>query len=104
MKRAIIKASGTQMLISSGDIVFVDKIDEEKGKKVIFKEVLMTINKEKVKIGKPLVEKAKVTCQILSHVKDKKVRVQKYKPKKNYKRIIGHRQEYTQLKVLKIEG
>ncbi len=104
MKKAIIKASGTQMFVSSGETMYVDKISEEKGKKVIYKEVLMTINKDKVKVGKPLVEKAKVTCEIIAHVKDKKVRVQKYKAKKNYKRIMGHRQEYTQLKVLKIEG
>jgi len=104
MKKAIIKASGTQMLVCSGETVFVDKVAEEKGKKIVYKEVLMTINKDKVKIGKPLLEKAKVTCEVIAHVKDKKVRVQKYKAKKNYKRIIGHRQEYTQLKVLKIEG
>ena len=92
------------MLVCSGETVFVDKVAEEKGKKIIYKEVLMTMNKDKVKIGKPLVEKAKVTCEVVAHINDKKVRVQKYKPKKNYKRIIGHRQEYTQLKVLKIEG
>ena len=72
------------MLVSSGETVFVDKVAEEKGKKIIYKEVLMTMNKDKVKIGKPLVEKAKVTCEVVAHFKDNKVRVQKYKPKKIY--------------------
>lgn len=101
--QAVIATGGKQYWVREGDIIRVEKIDQEKGKKIEFNQVLM-INKEgEYIIGRPLVEKAKVTGKVLNQGKAKKIIVFKYKSKKKYRKKTGHRQPYTEVLIEKIK-
>ncbi|MBC8515015.1 50S ribosomal protein L21 [bacterium] len=104
MKQAVVETAGTQMLLREGESVITDLREEGVGMEVILDSVLLLVDGDTVKVGKPVVADGKVTCKVVRHFKDKKIRVQKFKPKKNYRRVIGHRQRYTELRVVKIEG
>ena len=101
---AIIKTGGKQYLVSPGDKIKVEKIDKEEGKEVTLSEVLLYENDKKVEIGYPFVKGAEVTAKILKHGKGKKLIIFKYKPKKRYKRKIGHRQQFTEVEILEIKS
>ncbi|MCH7494447.1 50S ribosomal protein L21 [bacterium] len=103
-KIAVVETSGTQMLVSEGITLTTDLLDKEPGDEVVMDNVLLLIDGDKVTVGRPTVKGAKVTCEVAKHIKGPKLRVQKYKAKKNYHRILGHRQKYTELRVLRIEG
>lgn len=104
MSLAIIKTGGKQYIVSAGDEVKIEKIkDKKQGDQVIFDEVLLVQNKEKLEIGKPFVKNAKVTGEITQQDKDKKITILKYKSKTRYKVKKGHRQEYMKVKIEKID-
>lgn len=100
---AIVEISGKQYKVQEGDIVFVDRLEnEEEGNKVTFDRVLMISDDKKVTIGQDTVKGAKVEASIVGHGKAKKIVVYKYKAKKNYRRTQGHRQPYTKIQIEKI--
>jgi large subunit ribosomal protein L21 len=98
---AIIKTGGKQYLVERGDKIKVEKIEGKEGDKIIFGEVLFLGGKE-VKIGNPLVKGAVVEGKILKQGKAKKVWGIKHKPKKRYKVKFGHRQNFTEVEIVKI--
>ena len=83
-----------------GDLVKVEKLDVAVGTTVTF-PVVLTADEKGIQVGKE-VEKVKVTCEVVSQGKDKKIIVFKYKAKKNVRKKQGHRQPYTQVKVTAI--
>lgn len=100
---AIVEISGKQYKVSEGDIVFVDRLESlELGSSVEFDKVLLISDDKKVTVGEEFVKGAKVKATIVSHGKDKKVLVYKYKAKKNERKMKGHRQAYTKIQVEKI--
>lgn len=101
---AIIKTGGKQYLVSPGDKIKVELLDEKEGKEITFSEVLLTDKNRKVEIGTPLVKGAKVQAKVLRHGKGDKLIIFKYKPKKRYKRKIGHRQQFTEVEITGIEN
>ena len=101
---AVVRTGGKQYKVDVGEEMLVEKLDGKVGDKIDLNEVLMLVDKETVKIGTPVVDKAKVECEILSQEKSKKTLVYKFKRRKKYRKLQGHRQEYTRLKVLKIAG
>src|SRR3989344_5039899 len=100
---AVIKTGGKQYLVAPGDKITVDKLGGEEGKEITFSEVLLCDKNKKIEIGTPLVKDAKVSGKILSQTKGDKLIIFKYKPKKRYKRKIGHRQQLTEIEITKIE-
>lgn len=98
---AIIKTGGKQVKVTEGQEIIIEKVNAEVDETVTFDQVLF-IGGDKVKLGTPYVEGASVTGKVEEHGRDKKIRVFKYKPKKNYSRTQGHRQPYTKLKIEKI--
>jgi large subunit ribosomal protein L21 len=100
---AVIRTGGKQYIVKEGDIILVEKIPEEAGKKVDLETLLVGDEKE-VKIGTPIVEGAKVEGEILTQKKAKKIRVFKMKSKKKYRRTRGHRQQLTEVKIVKIKA
>ncbi len=100
---AIIEACGKQYKVEKGSIVYFEKLDAEKGKKVTFDKVLLVSDKE-TKIGTPYVDGIKVEGKIVDHVKGEKIKVFKYKPKKDYRKTIGHRQNYTKVEITNISA
>jgi len=101
---AIIKTGGKQYLVSPGQKIKIEKLDDNEGKEVVFDQVLLLEKDGKVEIGAPLVDGAKVTGKILRQGKAKKVIVFKYKSKKRYKRKKGHRQQFTEVEITEIRN
>ncbi len=101
---ALIETGGKQYRVKEGDTIYVEKLAAEEGETVRFEKVLLIGREEGTIIGKPTVDGASVIGKVEEHGKGKKIRVFKYKPKKNYKRTYGHRQPYTKVKIEKIEG
>jgi large subunit ribosomal protein L21 len=101
---AIIETGGKQYRVSEGDILNVEKLDTADNESVTFDNVVMISDGDKVSFGNPYVAKAKVTADVLKTEKGKKVLVFKKKMRKGYKRLRGHRQLYTSLKIKKISA
>ena len=99
---AIIVTGGKQYKVSEGDVIYIEKLDNEAGDTVKFEQVLAIIDGEKATFGTPVVEGASVEAKIVKNGKGKKVRIFKYNPKKGYRKRQGHRQPYTKVEIGKI--
>ena len=99
---AIIATGGKQYKVAEGDVVFVEKLGVEAGETVTFDQVL-AVNDGALKVGND-VSGATVTATVVKNGKGKKVVVYKYKRKSGYHKKNGHRQQYTQVKIEKING
>ena len=99
---AIIETGGKQYKVNEGDVIFVEKLETEAGETVTFDKVLSVIAQGDVKVGAPYVDGAIVTASVIKQGKGKKMTILRYKPKKNQKRKMGHRQPYTRLQITKI--
>ena len=101
MKKAVIASGGKQFVVSVGDTIKLDLI-KEAGKTVNF-DALMVLDGDSVQIGAPLVDKAKVTADIIeADVQADKVTSIRYKAKKRVRKVRGHRQHQTIVKISKI--
>ena len=98
---AIIHTGGKQYKVSPGDVVRVERLPGEPGAGVEFNHVFAVRKKELV-LGTPLVENAKVTATIVANDRAAKIRVLKYKRKKQYRKATGHRQDYSAVKINEI--
>ncbi|HEU19364.1 MAG TPA: 50S ribosomal protein L21 [Deltaproteobacteria bacterium] len=98
---AVIKTGGKQYRVSEGNILEIEKIDGKQGDVVSFDDVLMVSKNGDVKIGRPVIEGAKVTGEIVTQTKGPKITVFKMKRRKGFRKKTGHRQQLT---VLKIKG
>ena len=101
---AIIKTGGKQYKVAEGDVIMVEKLAAAEGEAVVFDEVLTVVADGDVKVGKPVVEGAKVTGKVEAQGKGKKILVFKYKAKSNYRKRQGHRQPFTKVVIEKIEA
>ena len=98
-KYAVVKIGGSQYKISEGDEILVDKDDK------VEPEALLLVADGKVKVGKPKVEKVKISLKLLeAEVKGKKLSVFKYKAKSRYRKKIGFRPIYSRYLVEKISS
>lgn len=103
MAFAIIQTGGKQYKISAGQKIKIEKLNANEGENFIFNEVLLSADGEDVKIGNPYVEGAKVEAKILKQGKSRKKIVFKYHSKTRYRKKKGHRQQYTEAEIGKIE-
>jgi len=95
---ALVEFKGKQYKAEKGGLLKVDRIDAEPGTAINIDTVLL-VSGDSVKVGSPYVQGAKVTATVESHEKDDKIIVFKYKPKKDYRRKQGHRQQYSIIKI-----
>lgn len=95
---AVIRTGGKQYRVQEGDILRVEKLDTEAGKKVTFDDVLLVGEGESIKAG-AAAAKAKVTAVVTESGRGQKVVVFKKRRRKNYRLTQGHRQDYTQVKI-----
>ena len=100
---AIIKTGGKQYIVSPGEKIKIEKIEQE-DKEIVFEEVLLVEKNSKVEIGTPFVKGAKVIGKILSQGKGKKIIILKYKAKTRSSVKKGHRQKFTEVEIVKIES
>ncbi len=104
MYYAVIKTGGKQYTVREGDVLKVELLELAEGTDVAF-DVLMVSNDEDVfKIGKPLVEGATVSATVQSHGRLPKVHIVKFRRRKHYRKQMGHRQYYTELKITGISA
>ena len=96
---AIIEEGGRQFRVTGGDTIQIDRELKEDEKTVTFDRVLMVGGEGSPRIGVPLVSGATVTADVIGPVKGPKVDTIKYKRRKGYRKKIGHRQQYTAVKV-----
>lgn len=100
---AVIGTGGKQYRVKEGDILNVERLSAEEGSTYTFEKVLM-VGGEEMKVGTPVVDGATVVAKVLGDVKGKKVIVYKYKRKTGYHKKNGHRQQYTTVKIEKINA
>lgn len=101
-KYAIIQLQGKQYRVEEGDEFVVDRLTAEVGSKLDVTDVLLVVDGEQRQIGQPIVPKAKVSLELVAHGRGEKIRVAKYKSKSRYRKVIGHRQNQSTVKVLQI--
>ena len=99
MKHAIIVTGGKQYRVAEGDVIFVEKLDCEEGASISFDQVLAVVDGENAVFGKPYIEGASVSANLVKNGKAKKIRVYKMKPKKGYRKTQGHRQPYSKVQI-----
>ena len=97
MLYAIVESGGKQMKTVEGQLVDVDRLPLEIGKKVKFDKVLLIANDDKTEVGSPYLKGVSVDATVTSHFKGKKIIVFKYRAKQRYRVKTGHRQKYTKL-------
>ena len=102
MSYAIIQLQGKQYQVQPDDVLTVDRLESDK--EVIITDVLLFNDGKHTKVGTPILPKAKVVAEVISHDKAKKITVFKYKSKSRDRRTQGHRQLQTTLKIKSIEG
>lgn len=98
---AVITTGGKQYRVAEGDVIEVETLPAEEGKKVELTDVLMVSSADDVKVGTPMVDGAKVVATVQGHDRGKKIIV--YKHKKNYHKKQGHRQNFTRLHIDEIK-
>ncbi len=98
---AVMETGGKQYKVAIGDVIFVEKLGVAEGETVTFDKVLAVVG-ETLSVGTPYVDGASVVACVVKNGKTKKLDVIKYKPKKNEKKKIGHRQDYTKIEIKEI--
>lgn len=103
---AVIRLNWHQYIVTEGDSIIVDSLDVEEGKKIEVKEVLSIFDEkgENVVVWAPYIEKASITCEVITHQRWDKIKVTKFKRKNRYQRTIGFRPEQTVLNIKKINS
>ncbi|MCL4536986.1 MAG: 50S ribosomal protein L21 [Nitrospirae bacterium] len=101
---AIIQTGGEQIRVSAGDKVCVEKIKGDVNSEIVLDKVLMVSKDDKIVCGKPYIEGASVKAEIVETGKTAKVLVFGPRPKKTHRKLRGHRQQYTTLKIKEIIG
>ncbi len=101
---AVIESGGKQHRVNEGETLKLEKIEAATGDTVEFDRVLMVGGGDAVKIGTPVVEGGKVTAEVVSHGRHKKVKIVKFNRRKHYRRETGHRQWFTEVKITGISA
>lgn len=96
---AVIETGGKQYRVQEGDVITIEKLKVSAGDDVTFDKVLLLNDGEKVQVGTPTIEAAKVYGSVVENGKGEKVIIFKYKSKKDYRKKQGHRQPYTMVKI-----
>lgn len=99
---AIVEIAGQQFKVEQDQKIYVHRLPGNEGDQLSFDKVLLVDNDSNVTIGKPVVEGAVVSANILSHMRGDKVRVFKKKRRKGYQKETGHRQDFTQIQISSI--
>ena len=101
---AVIKTDGKQYRVAPGEVVRLDRMDEQVGDRVEFDKVLAIQDEEQYTIGRPTIDKAKVLGTVVETGRAKKIRVLKFKRRKQYRILRGHRQAFTAVKIDAIQA
>lgn len=103
MMYAIIKAGGKQYRVAENDVIAVNRLETAAGDEIVVNEVLLVSGENKLNIGTPYVEGARVVGKVLRQYRGRKIRGFTFKPKKDERKRYGHRQELTDVRIMEIK-
>lgn len=101
---AVIESGGKQHRVVEGEVLKLEKIEAGTGETIEFDKVLAAGSGADLKVGAPYLDSAKVTAEVLSHGRHKKVTIVKFRRRKHHRKQAGHRQWYTEVKITGIKG
>ena len=101
---AVIESGGKQHRVEEGETLKLEKIEVATGETVEFDKVLMIGGGDDVKIGTPIVSGAKVTAEVVTQGRHKKIKIIKFNRRKHYRKETGHRQWFTEVKITGISA
>jgi large subunit ribosomal protein L21 len=101
---AVFRTGGKQYRARQGERVRIERLDAAVGDAVAFDQVLLVGEGAKVKVGAPLVAGGKVEAKVLAQGRDDKIMIIKFRRRKHYKRVQGHRQAFTEVEITGISG
>lgn len=96
---AVFLSGGKQHRVNEGDVLELERLKAEPGDDIEFDKVLLVADGDDVSVGQPYVEGGRIKARVLGHDRGKKIRVIKFKRRKNYLRRQGHRQWYTEVRI-----
>lgn len=99
---AVIKTGGKQYRVKEGDVLKLEELTAEVGSIFDFVEVLMVADGDNIICGTPFIANAVVKAEILQHARHKKIKIIKFRRRKHHMKQMGHRQNYTQVKITAI--
>lgn len=101
---AVIRTGGKQYKVQENQILKVEKLAGTEGSEIEFNDVLLYSDGETITMGSPVVENAVVRAHVVEQGRSRKQLVFKYKRRKGYRKMQGHRQQYTQIKIASISA
>ena len=101
---AVFESGGKQHRVSEGEVLRLEKLTVEPGETVEFDRVMIVADGDDVAVGTPFIDGGKVTAEVIGHDRDKKVRVIKFRRRKDSRTTQGHRQWYTEVRITGISG
>ncbi|MCY3885900.1 MAG: 50S ribosomal protein L21 [Gammaproteobacteria bacterium] len=101
---AVFESGGKQHRAAEGDVLSLELLEAAPGDEVAFENVMLICKEEAVSVGTPFLPNGRVLATVVRHERQKKIRVVKFKRRKNYLRRAGHRQRVTLVKVTSIEN
>lgn len=99
---AVITSGGKQFRVQEGQTLKLEKLTAEVGSTIDFDQILMIAKGDSVTLGKPYVQGGKVTAEIVSHGRHKKIHIVKFRRRKHHMKQMGHRQHFTEIKITQI--
>ena len=102
-RSAVVRIRDKQIRVQANDVIKVPLLETEVGTTIDFDDVLM-VSDDEIRVGTPTVEGARVRAEVLSHGREKKIIVFKFKRRKGYRNTQGHRQDFTSVRIKSIEG
>ncbi|MCW8127474.1 50S ribosomal protein L21 [Microbulbifer halophilus] len=101
---AVIESGGKQHRVEEGEVLRLEKLEVATGESIDFDKVLMVVDGDKIDIGAPVVDGAKVTAEVVNHARGDKVKIIKFRRRKHSMTRQGHRQWYTEVKITGIKA
>ncbi|HAL41079.1 MAG TPA: 50S ribosomal protein L21 [Gammaproteobacteria bacterium] len=101
---AVFQSGGKQHRVSEGDVIKLEMLNGDPGEEVVFDKVLLVADGDDVNVGAPFVEAGRVTAEVVRTDRGKKVRIIKFKRRKDYLKRQGHRQWFTEVKITGISA
>ncbi len=101
---AVIESGGKQHRVVPGETLNLEKLEIATGESIAFDKVLMVGDGDNITLGAPYVIGGKVTAEVVSHGRDKKISIIKFRRRKHHRKQMGHRQWYTEVRILDIQA
>jgi large subunit ribosomal protein L21 len=101
---AVIKTGGKQYRVKEGDVLKIEQLPFDIGHIIDFNEILMISQDDQTTLGTPFIAKASVKAEVMAQGRHKKIKIIKFRRRKHHMKSMGHRQNYTEIKITAIGG